>query len=157
MELRKHLSLKSNYFRIVIGLLLLCVVVGIYGYYFPKKYLFECRGLQFFNSNDQGAEAKANDTRFWNKSETVKVFQYWYGLRHTLDNHSLTECGVTSDNSIVCNKVIRKNNNELVNYSIFDLDESSFSYHKEILVSGVINRYEGNNFKCDPIRSALAR
>jgi hypothetical protein len=157
MELRKHLSLKSNYFRIVLVVLLIGVVVGIYGYYFPKKYLFECKGTSYLRM----AYKVTDDTITFGqlqKTEVIKLFEYWNGLTYTLNYYTIRQCKTNLINSISCEQKADPKLDESYSHAeLFNLDESTYS--SEWIDYKDNKKWETSNvgFKCNPIKNALGK
>jgi hypothetical protein len=152
MELRKHLSLKSNYFRIVIGLLLLCVVVGIYGYYFPKKYLFECIGDEDTILLDKKTRKPNGKIQTTERVNIVSVYEYFFGLGYKLDSYDLNQCKQDRSNISCHNEQANRFSN-----ATFNLDESTYSYSKKRPSFESTGNSMGYSFQCYPIKNALEK
>jgi hypothetical protein len=141
----------------VLVVLLIGVVAGIYGYYFPKKYLFECKGTSYFRM----AYKVTGDTKTsgqLQKTEVIKLFEYWNGLSYTLEHYTIRQCKTDSTNTILCEQRTDPKLDEGYSHAeLFNLDKSIYSSNLLDYKDNTMWTTLNNNFKCNPIKNALGK
>ena len=159
MSFLKAMTLK----RITWAMLLLLILIA-YGFYFPKKYYFNCESDNSFRSTsvvvryDLITNQKIDaEYRSW-ADEDLTVKKYFWGLFYTLDYFNLFECGVAFGNEIICTRESNKNHNSSMDdYIAFDYVKSTLSktWFSKDHKNKIITEYDSSNLMCKKRNTAF--
>jgi hypothetical protein len=146
---------KSLFIWIFLLSLLALVSVVVHEYYYPKKYLFNCYGSGTKTITNNATGEKETRRPIYGDTEFVRIYEYFWGLKYSINNFEVSECSGDFDWEVSCYGGEPGTPSE--RYEYFDIDRGRYSYSWNYSGKNELTNYSGNDYDCEKTPNSLRK
>ena len=110
--------------KLIVGIILIILLIALYGYLFPKEFIFSCSG--YVEETKWTNEKKSTLINRESRDEferIVKVNKYFQGYFFTINNYSIFQCSKITQDIVFCS--YRTNYDDIDDFDMVKLKYSS--------------------------------